>query len=373
MRKPSAPIRDSRITVWRREPKHRRVALLLEKQLRGFRPGDRLPPVRRLLRQLQISQSTLEGALTELQARGLIARRRGSGIYAAAPRPRGGNAQAIGLYVSDIVDPFCALLAKGVEDELARHGYPTMLFNGFDEFRRKIRSERARREELASAILNLSTANIYAPHCARIALQLQSERGLPLVLTENMLPGCAAPLLCFDNYRAMYITARRVLSGRRADAELVFLGGAGVLPSVARVNGFIDALSSLDRDPAKARLWEALPPFRNTVIPPDLFQAGRPVVCFVAAPLLLPRALAAIQAAGRRVPEDVLVVSVVEENYADAIHVPVVALVKPAVQLGREAARAALRLIRNEPTEPVRKLALKMEAPEPIAGWLGTG
>ncbi len=177
MRKTDSSLPDTGIAAWRRAPKYQRFTGLLEKQLRKLRPGDRLPPVRQLLRQLQISQSTLDRALAELQERGLIVRRRGSGIYASAPRPRGGNAQAIGLYVSDIVDPFCALLAKGVEDELARHGYPTMLFNGFDEFRRKIRSERARREELAGAILNLSTANVLAPASARLALEMQRERG----------------------------------------------------------------------------------------------------------------------------------------------------------------------------------------------------
>ncbi len=32
----------------------------------------------------------------------------------------------------------------------------------------------------------------------------------------------------FDNYRAMYAAARRVLSGPRAQDELVFLGAAGL-------------------------------------------------------------------------------------------------------------------------------------------------
>lgn len=55
---------------------------------RQLRPGDRLPPVRSLARQLDVSPSTLREALRRLQATGMIELRHGSGTYVASGHER---------------------------------------------------------------------------------------------------------------------------------------------------------------------------------------------------------------------------------------------------------------------------------------------
>ncbi len=59
----------------------RQIELLI---LRGIlRPGERLPPERELSDKLGVSRPSLREAVGELQARGLLASRAGSGIYVA--------------------------------------------------------------------------------------------------------------------------------------------------------------------------------------------------------------------------------------------------------------------------------------------------
>ena len=59
----------------------RQVELLI---LRGIlRPGERLPPERELSEKLDVSRPSLREALAELQARGLLATRRGAGVFVA--------------------------------------------------------------------------------------------------------------------------------------------------------------------------------------------------------------------------------------------------------------------------------------------------
>src|SRR6056297_2187645 len=48
-----------------------------------LRPGERLPPERDLAERLGVSRPSLREAVAELQARGLLASRAGSGIYVA--------------------------------------------------------------------------------------------------------------------------------------------------------------------------------------------------------------------------------------------------------------------------------------------------
>lgn len=64
-----------------------------------LRPGDKLPPERSLAETLGVSRSTLREVLDTLEARGLIARRQGSGAVVSE------------LIASSLVDPLGALIA----------------------------------------------------------------------------------------------------------------------------------------------------------------------------------------------------------------------------------------------------------------------
>jgi DNA-binding LacI/PurR family transcriptional regulator len=86
----------------------------LSEMARDLGPSARLPTMTELSKQLGVSMMTLNRALSELEAQGIIYRRQGSGTYVAPLRP-GAGARSVGLvYDRDIFgsgqSPFCGLL-----------------------------------------------------------------------------------------------------------------------------------------------------------------------------------------------------------------------------------------------------------------------
>lgn len=73
-----------------RVPLHTATADRIEVRIRTgeWDPGTRLPAERDFCEQLDVSRTTLRGALTELEERGLISRHQGRGTFVTAPAPR---------------------------------------------------------------------------------------------------------------------------------------------------------------------------------------------------------------------------------------------------------------------------------------------
>lgn len=64
-------------------PIYRQVVQQIERQVAAGRlkPGDQLPPVRRLAEQLLINPNTVARAYRELEAAGILTTRQGSGVF----------------------------------------------------------------------------------------------------------------------------------------------------------------------------------------------------------------------------------------------------------------------------------------------------
>ena len=71
------------LTSGARVPRFMQITVLLQREIIGgqYLPGDRLPPESDLASQLKVAVGTLRKALSELELRGLVERRQGSGTY----------------------------------------------------------------------------------------------------------------------------------------------------------------------------------------------------------------------------------------------------------------------------------------------------
>ena len=71
------------LTPTARVPRFMQLTMLLQREIIGgqYLPGDRLPPESELANYLKVAVGTLRKALAELESRGLVERRQGSGTY----------------------------------------------------------------------------------------------------------------------------------------------------------------------------------------------------------------------------------------------------------------------------------------------------
>src|SRR5437867_2356701 len=104
------------------EPKHLLISqeLMAEIAAGGYRPSGRLPSEAQLVKRFNVSRPTVARALRDLQDRGLIDRRVGSGTYvrqgpaAAGSAPDGRRELALmipGLGTTEIFEEICGELA----------------------------------------------------------------------------------------------------------------------------------------------------------------------------------------------------------------------------------------------------------------------
>lgn len=75
--------RSSAVPPYR--PLYDHVRHLIES--RQIRPGERLPPLRQMIREFRLSNVTIQRALRELREEGLLVCRSGSGLYVGEGRP----------------------------------------------------------------------------------------------------------------------------------------------------------------------------------------------------------------------------------------------------------------------------------------------
>ena len=113
--------------------KRRRIAGSLREMIATLSVGDRLPSVPELERHFGVAKSTVEAAVGELQAEGLIVRRQGAGTFvaksvkdASALRPRVGRIALIAAPYSTSLNIFGSM-AVALEAEMRRSGHDSLL------------------------------------------------------------------------------------------------------------------------------------------------------------------------------------------------------------------------------------------------------
>jgi GntR family transcriptional regulator, arabinose operon transcriptional repressor len=329
--------------------KHGEIRSALIRQLRSghWKPGDRIPTEAELIERFGVSRITVARAVRDLEAEGLVERRRGAGTFvrgAGAPTQLSFGLLIPELGETEIFEPICqgmmqSPLARGcalvwgsaLGQAAAKDAHAWDLCRQFVE--RRVSGVFFAPVEL---IASRDEVN------ARIAAALDAAR-IPVVLLDRGLARHPHPdrydLVGIDNARAGYTVTEHLigLGGRR----IAFLGAeAGASTIDEREAGYREALYraglAIDRT-----LIRRMRPDDDHAIK-DLMQSQRPDAIVCANDRTAGRLMHTLRRLRYRVPDDVRLVGIDDVGYAALLPVPLTTLRQPTSEIG-DAALAVMR------------------------------
>jgi LacI family transcriptional regulator len=263
----------------------------------------------------------------------------------AARQLRAGRSTTIGLVVLDVRNPFFTDVARGAEDEAARHALSVILGNSDEDTAREAAYLDLFEEQRVHGVL-ISPYGEIGPRLHRLR-----ERGTPAVLVDRMSRDQSFSSVSVDDVSGGHLAVTHLLeTGRR---RIAFVGGPFDIRQVSdRLEGARAAL-----EPRSDATLEVLELQASSVLEGRRVgeaivarqPADRPDAIFAANDLVATGVLQALVMQGSvRVPDDVALIGFDDIDFASAAVVPLSSIRQPSQLIGR----TALQILLEEAADP---------------------
>lgn len=335
--------------------KYQLLAAQLREELarNSGQPGYKLPTEQELSRQHHLSRQTVRHALALLEEEGLIQRRQGSGSYATGLLP-GEAPRQIAVVTSFLNDYIFPAILHDASDVFSRQGYSTTVYA--TENRVSTEREillRLLKEPVSGLLVEGSKTALPTPNADLYRRLLQT--GVPIVFLHGAYAGLdRVPCVADDNYGGGYQLARYLVN--QGHREIAGIFKSDDVQGPQRYHGAVSALRDAGLPLRDSRFaWYDTEDRRHLLenqdgqLLADFLQKrlgdATAVICYndeIAYHLIQ-----ALLAAGRRVPEDVAVVSFDNSYLSQLGPVPITSLSHRS-RMGRVAAEQMASLLRRE-------------------------
>jgi len=257
----------------------------------------------------------------------------------------------IGIVVPDLMHSYFAEICRGVETHARPIGYQNLICSTEEEPRK----EQDEIEALLSRTDGLIVASAMSGDEIKFYKQLLND-GAKIVLIDRVLDGLRCSAVTTDDVQVGVLATQHLLAlGHR---KIGHLRGTTASTSLQRLEGYKQALANarirfdkhLVRECgfteadgyAAFKAWIA-----NGDLPSAIFAANDPAAI---------GAMAAMNDAGLRVPDDVAFVGAGSIHYGDMLHVPLTTVAWSTAAMGQAAAELLLELVRakNSARKPRR-------------------
>jgi LacI family transcriptional regulator len=349
--------------------KHREISRHLETEIAGgkYRQGARLPSEVQLVKQFKVSRPTVARAFRELEGRGLIERRAGSGTYVRNTSPARDSSRTLGLLVPGLASTEIFQIICGEIASLARVEDYGLLWGGSINPREDMDASLSHAEELCRQFIERKISGVFfAPaelepgqeQANRRLAESLREAGIPVVLIDrDMLdfPGRSEfDLVGLDNMASGYMVAQHLI--KLGCKRFFFVARPFSAPTVdARIAGVREALARHRLEPDSGWVRNGDPSEIKFVRGLTAGSQADALICandFTAAVLLR-----SMQSIGIRAPKDFRVVGFDDVKYATLVSPPLTTVHQPCRDIAVIAFRTMLeRLI--EPSLPARSIYL---------------
>jgi len=349
--------------------KHNEISRHLETEVASgkYDDGSKLPSEIQLVRQFKVSRPTVSRALRDLEVKGLIERRAGSGTYLRSDSKRSVAARVLGLLVPGLSSTEIFQIICGEIASLARVNDYGLLWGGSSSPRQDNDASLKHAEEICKQFIERKISGVFfAPvelqqtqkEANRSLAESLREAGIPVVLIDrdllNFPERSDFDLVGIDNMAGGFMAAQHLI--KMGCRRLFFVARQLSAPTVdARIAGVRDALvrNRIEPDPGWVRWGEPADiKFVRSLI------AGRQADAFICAnddtAAVLVRTL---ESQGIHVPHDFRVVGFDDVKYATLVSVPLTTIHQPCRDIAIIAYRTMMERL-AEPTLPPRSINL---------------
>lgn len=277
------------------------------------------------------------------------------------------RSQAIGLIVPDLLNPFFALVAEGVESEAASRDHVVVLCLGDASTEREALMTRALRSRRLDGVIHLSGTGVAPPSLRELVANA------PVVFVDERIPGFKGPFVGADNRDGARRAAELVLSHGHRRLGVV-AGPNGLWTAEERLRGYREALAEAGIDPRAVDVVtgdyriDSGRAAAGTMLDPK--RTNPPTAILAANDLMAVGCLQHCVAAGLDVPGDVSIVGFDDVPLASIVTPGLTTVRQPAREMGAAAARVLLDLIDHGVEREPAMLSLPVETV--VRGSLGS-
>ena len=347
-------------------PKYQKLADIIRNNIEDglYTDGHVLDTEYELANKYGMSRQTVRQALGLLENEGIVERIRGSGTYVKQKRVAHKKTMTIGVIVPNVSEYIFPTVIKGIEGELAQHGYHMKLSATLNlvEIERNILIDYLKNPVDGLIVQGVKT-NLPNPNIS--LYQEISKKGIPYVF-------------CFAHYPelkdAVYVITDNRSGGKQAVCYLANKGHRYIasilkindLTSVERYKGYLEGLIeeklSIDE---KKMIWFATES-QDVKLEGEfglrLLKALEKCTALLCHnDFLAIRVIEFLKKAGKRIPDDIAIVGCDNSTYGDLNSIKITSLNYPKEEGARIAAKQIIRMINGGHGE---RITLPMEIVE---------
>lgn len=322
---------------------------LYEEIMTGSYPnGTLLPTEEQLTKRFDVSRQTVRKALSILEERKMIEKKQGSGSTVKMEKPavNTGKVAVIATYIDDYIFPG---QLRGVEEVLSKNNFSAVL----SATRNQIRNERRilediMKEPVAGILVEGTKSALPNPNIA--LYRKLSKANIPIVFFNSCYPGLTCPLsVCADNFNGGYELVNYLF--RKGHKSIASVFKADDIQGHERYSGYISAMfdNRLFVSDHKT-IWFTTENKHRIFSDEDsvLSSIGdaTAVVCYndeIAYMLIK-----FLTAHGKRVPEDIAVVSFDNSNLSEMSAIKITSLSYGDMNIGTIAAKKLVDILKGQ-------------------------